>query len=445
MTKSISINKLMVALIDIGLFAASFFITLYWKFGQDIPARNMNDFIFMLPWFIIVFVIMANIYDLYSEYVKQDEKTVSLIFAILMTGVVNIALSFLFRQFAVPRSIFIASSVLQLAMLGAWRYLVWTRALLVKEPRKAMLIGTSAEIAMFQDSLNTNLERGLKLVNPLNINAPDSFCEKWRGFVDSPEAADIEVFILCASVGEQNRRFILDYCVVNNKALMVVPGIYDILMQKARLVSAGDMPVMQIKSLTMNHTTGSIKRASDIFLAVIAGIITLPLNILIALAIKLDSPGPVLYSQERTGLNGNLFTLYKFRTMVCDAEKLTGPVLATEEDPRITRVGRVLRKVRLDEIPQFWNVLKGDMSMVGPRPERPYFVNEFKEELPQFDYRHQVKVGITGLAQVEGRYSTEPTNKLSYDLMYARNASPGLDFVILLRTAKVLFLKGKAC
>jgi Sugar transferases involved in lipopolysaccharide synthesis len=166
---------------------------------------------------------------------------------------------------------------------------------------------------------------------------------------------------------------------------------------------------------------------------------------LIALAIKLDSPGPVLYSQERTGLNGNLFTLYKFRTMVCDAEKLTGPVLATEEDPRITRVGRILRKIRLDEIPQFWNVLKGDMSMVGPRPERPYFVNEFKADLPQFDYRHQVKGGITGLAQVEGRYSTEPTNKLSYDLMYARNASPGLDFVILLRTAKVLFLKGKAC
>jgi exopolysaccharide biosynthesis polyprenyl glycosylphosphotransferase len=445
MTRNISINKLLVALIDIGLFAASFFITLYWKFGQDIPSRNMNDFLFMLPWFIIVFIFMANVYDLYSEYVKHDEKTVSLIFAILITGIINIALSFLFQQFAVPRTIFVASSLLQLALLGAWRYLVWTRALLVKEQRQALLVGTSAEIACFQDSINSNLDRGLKIVSPLMINDPQAFCEKWRAFLDSPEAANIEIIILCASISEQNRIFILDYCIVNNKALMVVPGIYDILMQKARLVSAGDMPVMQIKSLTMNHTTSSIKRASDIFLSVISGIITLPLNILIALAIKLDSPGPVLYSQERTGLNGNLFTLYKFRTMVCDAEKLTGPVLATEEDPRITRVGRILRKIRLDEIPQFWNVLKGDMSMVGPRPERPYFVNEFKADLPQFDYRHQVKGGITGLAQVEGRYSTEPTNKLSYDLMYARNASPGLDFVILLRTAKVLFLKGKAC
>ncbi|MEN6391110.1 MAG: sugar transferase [Syntrophomonas sp.] len=445
MTRNISINKLMVALIDIGLFAASFFITLYWKFGQEIPSRNMENFLYMLPWFIIVFVFMANVYDLYSEYVKQDEKTVSLIFAILMTGVINIALSFLFRQFAVPRTIFVASSLLQLALLGAWRYFVWTRALLVKEQRKAMLIGTSAEITMFHDSINSNLDRGLKIVSPLNINDADSFCEKWRAFLDSPEAAEIEVFILCASISEPNRMFILDYCIVHNKALMVVPGIYDILMQKARLVSAGDMPVMQVKSLTMNHTNSSIKRASDIFLAVTAGLITLPLNILIALAIKLDSRGPVLYSQERTGLNGNLFTLYKFRTMICDAEKMTGPVLATEEDPRITRVGRVLRKIRLDEIPQFWNVLKGDMSMVGPRPERPYFVNEFKADLPQFDYRHQVKGGITGLAQVEGRYSTQPTNKLSYDLMYARHASPGLDFVILLRTAKVLFLKGKAC
>lgn len=445
MTKSISINKLLVALVDIGLFAASFFITLYWKFGQDIPSRNMEDFLFMLPWYIIVFVFMANVYDLYSEYVKQDEKTVSLIFAILMTGVINIALSFLFRQFAVPRSIFIASSLLQMALLGAWRYFVWTRALLVKEQRKALLVGTSSEVTMFMDSINSNLDRGLKIVSPLKINDQQSFCEKWRAFLVSPEAAEIEVFILCSSISEQNRAFILDYCIVNNKALMVVPSIYDILMQKARLVSAGDMPVMQIKSLTMNQTNSSIKRAGDIFLALIAGLITLPLNILIALAIKLDSPGPVLYSQERTGLNGNLFTLYKFRTMVCDAEKLTGPVLASEEDPRITRLGRVLRKVRLDEIPQFWNVLKGDMSMVGPRPERPYFVNEFKADLPQFDYRHQVKGGITGLAQVEGRYSTEPTNKLNYDLMYARNASVGLDFVILLRTAKVLFLKGKAC
>lgn len=430
---------------DIGLFAASFFITLYWKFGQDIPGRNMEAMLFMLPWFIIVFVFMANVYDLYSEYVKQDEKTVSLIFAVLMTGVINIALSFLFRQFAVPRSIFIASSLLQLALLGPWRYFVWTRALLVKEQRKALLVGTSSEVKMFMDSINSNLDRGLKIVSPLKINDHQSFCEKWRAFVVSPEAAEIEVFILCSSISEQNRAFILDYCIVNNKALMVVPSIYDILMQKARLVSAGDMPVMQIKSLTMTQTNSSIKRAGDIFLALIGGLITLPLNILIALAIKLDSPGPVLYSQERTGLNGNLFTLYKFRTMVCDAEKLTGPVLASEEDPRITKLGRVLRKVRLDEIPQFWNVFKGDMSMVGPRPERPYFVNEFKADLPQFDYRHQVKGGITGLAQVEGRYSTEPTNKLNYDLMYARNASLGLDFVILLRTAKVLFLKGKAC
>lgn len=445
MTRNISINKLLVALIDMGLFAAAFFITLYWKFGQDIPSRNMNEFLFMLPWFIIVFVFMANVYDLYSEYVKQDEKAVSLIIAILMTGVINIALSFLFRQFAVPRTIFIASSLLQMALLGAWRYFVWTRALLVREQRQALLIGTSDEIAQFQDSLNSNLDRGLKIVRPLIVNDPEVFCEKWNAFLESHKAAGIEIIILCASISEQNRVFILDYCIVNNKALMVVPGIYDILMQRARLVSAGDMPVMQIKSLTMNHTTSSIKRAGDIFLAVIAGLVTLPLNILIALAIKLDSPGPVLYSQERTGLNGNLFTLYKFRTMVCDAEKLTGPVLATEEDPRITRVGRILRKVRLDEIPQFWNVLKGDMSMVGPRPERPYFVNEFKAKLPQFDYRHQIKGGITGLAQVEGRYNTEPTNKLSYDLMYARNASPGLDFVILLRTAKVLFLKGKAC
>jgi len=130
--------------------------------------------------------------------------------------------------------------------------------------------------------------------------------------------------------------------------------------------------------------------------------------------------------------------------MVKDAEKYTGPVLAVKRDPRITRAGRVLRKTRLDEIPQLWNILKGDMSLVGPRPERPVFVEEYSKDLPEFDLRHQISGGLTGLAQVEGCYSTDPANKLTYDLLYAQNRSVLMDMVIILKTLKVMFLKGKA-
>ena len=164
----------------------------------------------------------------------------------------------------------------------------------------------------------------------------------------------------------------------------------------------------------------------------------------VTIALKLDSPGPVFYIQPRVGLKNQKINVIKFRTMYKDAEKYSGPILAEENDPRITRVGRFLRKTRLDEIPQFWNVLKGDMSLVGPRPEREYFISEYTKEIPQFSYRTHIKAGITGLAQVEGTYSTNPENKLKYDLFYAQNQSLANDLVILMRTAKVIFLKDKA-
>jgi exopolysaccharide biosynthesis polyprenyl glycosylphosphotransferase len=157
----------------------------------------------------------------------------------------------------------------------------------------------------------------------------------------------------------------------------------------------------------------------------------------IAILIKLDSRGPVLYRQTRVGADGRVFTMLKFRTMGDDAERDTGPVFAAENDPRCTRVGRWLRRYNLDEIPQMINVLIGDMSLVGPRPERPYFVDRFKHEIPQYMQRHTVKSGITGLAQVAGlRGNTSVEKRTHYDLYYIRNWSLALDFKILLRTLR---------
>jgi sugar transferase (PEP-CTERM system associated) len=185
------------------------------------------------------------------------------------------------------------------------------------------------------------------------------------------------------------------------------------------------------------------RRVISILISLACLALLLPLIPLVVLAIKASSPGPVLYRQKRVGRKGVVFNCYKFRTMRPDAEADTGPAWAGDDDPRITRVGRILRKIRLDEIPQLWNVLKGDMAFVGPRPERPEFVEWLRQEIPYYDLRHIIDPGITGWAQVNYKYGSsveDAREKLKYDLFYIKNMSFGLDLVTLLSTTKVVFL-----
>jgi lipopolysaccharide/colanic/teichoic acid biosynthesis glycosyltransferase len=165
----------------------------------------------------------------------------------------------------------------------------------------------------------------------------------------------------------------------------------------------------------------------------------MPLLAITGLAVRLSSPGPVIFAQERVGLYGRVFTLYKLRTMVIDAEEESGPVFSTEADDRVTKVGRLLRAARLDELPQLYNVLRGELSIVGPRPERPFFVDQFQQLMPEYKLRHLVKPGITGLAQVYGHYATNTHDKLRYDLYYLSDYSLFLDLRILLLTIPTLF------
>jgi sugar transferase (PEP-CTERM system associated) len=184
------------------------------------------------------------------------------------------------------------------------------------------------------------------------------------------------------------------------------------------------------------------KRAVDIVLAVIVLILAAPFMAIVALAIHFDAPGPILYRQERVGENGRVFTLYKFRSMRVDAEHGT-PVWARDHDDRVTRVGRFIRLVRLDELPQLWNVLRGDMSFVGPRPERPYFVEQLAAAIPYYMERHAVKPGITGWAQVKYRYGAsfeDAVEKLRYDLYYIKHLSIVFDLTIVMDTVKVILL-----
>jgi exopolysaccharide biosynthesis polyprenyl glycosylphosphotransferase len=191
-----------------------------------------------------------------------------------------------------------------------------------------------------------------------------------------------------------------------------------------------------------SRLTRVIKHTLDLVLSIVGLVVATPLMALSAVAIRIDSPGPVLYSQERVGEGGRVFTLYKFRSMRMGAENGI-PVWANDRDDRVTRVGRFLRLSRLDELPQLWNVMRGDMSFVGPRPERPYFVRRLAEAIPFYQERHSVKPGVTGWAQVKYRYGAtieDAMEKLRYDLYYIKHMSILFDLTIVIDTVKVILV-----
>jgi len=212
----------------------------------------------------------------------------------------------------------------------------------------------------------------------------------------------------------------------------VVPDLLQFIALRARLEDLDGVPVINLNDVPLQGVNAFVKRALDIAISFAALAVMFVPGVIIAWLIKRDSPGPAFYHQERMGLDGKQFSVYKFRTMPVTAEERTGPVWADEDDPRCTPVGRWLRRHDLDEWPQFWNVLKGDMSIVGPRPERPFFVEQFKHRIPQYMLRHKVKAGITGWAQVNGwRGNTSLEKRIEYDLYYIENWSVSLDLKIM--------------
>lgn len=223
--------------------------------------------------------------------------------------------------------------------------------------------------------------------------------------------------------------------------MKIVPDLYDIVSGQARISSIYGLPLMEVRPQLMKPWEEIAKRLLDVGFSLTILVFGMPLWIIIALCIKLDSRGPIFYRQIRIGKNDKHFRVFKFRSMRTDAEKHSGPIWAGKNDPRVTRVGRVLRKTHLDEVPQFINVLVGDMSLVGPRPERPYFVDKLVKEIPLYSHRHRVRPGITGWAQVKYKYdeSLEDVKaKIKYDLYYIENISWRLDMKILLNTIYVM-------
>ncbi len=237
------------------------------------------------------------------------------------------------------------------------------------------------------------------------------------------------------------RNDLMKFCYSNQIRVYIAPKITDIMLRGARNISSFDTPLLLIRGAGLSAGQRLLKRILDIALCLAAMVIAAPIMLIVAIAIKIEDGGPVFYTQKRATIGGKEFDILKFRSMIVDAEKAGHSIPATGGDPRITKVGKVIRATRIDELPQIINILKGDMSVVGPRPERLEHVQEYSKEIPEFAYRLKVKGGLTGYAQIYGKYNTSAYDKLRLDMLYIENYSFALDIKLILMTLRVMLQK----
>lgn len=253
-------------------------------------------------------------------------------------------------------------------------------------------------------------------------------------------AQHYSAIILC-DVESPQRNDLLKFCYEHAIRVYMTPKLSDIIIRGSEEIQLFDTPLLVSKNRGPSLEQQFVKRTVDILLSAAAIVLGSPVFLLVAAAIKLEDGGPVLFRQDRCTKGGKVFRICKFRSMIVDAEKEGHSIPAVNNDPRITKVGRVIRATRLDELPQFFNIFMGSMSIVGPRPERIEHVEKYSRDIPEFGFRHMVKGGLTGYAQVVGRYNTTPYDKLKLDLMYIQNYSLLLDLKIILMTIKIMFMR----
>jgi len=309
-----------------------------------------------------------------------------------------------------------------------------------------LILGTDSVAAHIMRGLKKEPKLRSKVIGFLHTGEPDQDSDVPRelvlGDVDElPELVSAgqgvdQIILTDASLGHAKIVDLILFCERHLVTFNMVPDLFRILTSSMTVQSIDDIPLLGVSSWPLDRFWNrALKRGEDVVGAVLGLLAAAPIMAIAALLIKRSSSGPVFFAQERCGENGASFNLYKLRTMREDAEADTGPVFTAEHDPRTTRIGAFLRRHNLDELPQLWNVLKGDMSLVGPRPERPYFVEQFKEDVGRYMWRHVSKPGLTGWAQVNGlRGNTSIQERIKYDLYYLENWSLSFDFKILVKT-----------
>jgi len=315
-----------------------------------------------------------------------------------------------------------------------------------------LIVGWTKKAQELFDTIQLYPALGYKVVGfvPVHEGTPNASYKSIPALGSIPQLPDLidrhavkDVLIALDSTEHDQLLRVISSCNSHTVSMKIIPDLYDIISGQARTNQIYGFPLIEIMPEIMQPWERAVKRLFDIVVAAIILFVGLPVWTLVAVAIKLDSKGPVLYKQERVGKDERHFHIMKFRSMTQDAETLSGPVWAHEQDTRRTRVGKILRKLHIDEVPQFINVVEGKMSLVGPRPERPYFVEQLSKDIPLYKRRLKVRPGITGWAQVKHKYDEsvdDVRKKVQYDLYYIENMSLRMDMKILMSTIAVVLL-----
>jgi sugar transferase (PEP-CTERM system associated) len=387
--------------------------------------------------------------DLYDLKITHDlkELAIRLLQALGATAILFGVLYFFAPSLMIGQGIFVLIVGGLIVAIVSWRigYLTILKNGLFNQ--KIIIIGSGQLAEEIYLEIKDKKDSGYEVVTFSPDNSEKSKNISYKGLCQKAQRINVRKIIV--ALQEKRGRFPLEellQCRTNGVEILEGTSFYEMLMGKLCVQGINPAWLIFSEGFKKSKLQQFMKRAGDLVLSSILLVFVLPLLILTAVLVKIDSPGPVFHSQERLGQNRKPFNILKIRSMVVNAEKLSGPIWAQEKDDRITRVGNVIRKLRIDEIPQLWNIMKGEMSFVGPRPERAFFIEQLEEHVPYYAQRLSVKPGLTGWAQVSYPYGAsveDAIEKLNYDLFYIKNLSFLLDMLIVFRTVKiVLFGKG---
>ena len=380
---------------------------------------------------LFLFTRALNGYNVSS--MRTYEVVVSNLLALLCSNVVEYLLAGLITVHYFSVGVFAAWTIIEMAVLAVWVVLICRVFTALYPPHTMLIVWSSYDPSDIITKLVLREDR---------YNVCETVCLE-EGYARVHELMLKYESVLLYNLDAKERNDMLKFCYENSIRTYLTPKISDILISGMDGIYLFDTPLYLARNMGLSPLQRLAKRVVDLVISLLGLIIASPFMLIIAICIKCCDGGPVFYKQTRLTRGGQEFTIYKFRSMYIDSEA-HGAQLATKHDSRITPVGRVIRNIHFDELPQLFNVLKGEMSIVGPRPERPEIFEEYKDEIPEYVFRIRVKAGLTGLAQVYGKYNTTPLDKLKYDMMYIQHYSMGLDLKIMLLTFKILFQKENA-
>lgn len=365
------------------------------------------------------------------SYLRKGNLIYSQILSAVIVNIITyLQIALLDKKFQNPM-VFVAMTAADVVVIVIWAYVfqyVYSRMF----PRKKMLLVYGERPAFhLMDKINSREDK-YELAGAIPYTCGVEKIVKMMKDYDAMIIGDMPA---------HERNLLMKLCFGEGIRTYTVPKISDILLRSSSELNIFDSPLYLSRNDSLLIEQRIMKRFVDVAFSVFGLMISSPLFLIFAVAIKMTDGGPVFYKQERLTIGGRHFWIYKFRTMIQDAEKKSGPRLAGEKDDRILPVGHILRRTRLDELPQLINILKGEMSLVGPRPERPELAAEITRDIPEFEYRLKVKAGLTGYAQIYGKYNTTPYDKLKLDLTYIRNYSMLLDLRLMLMTPKIMLMK----